>query len=177
MRIAAALSVLSLMAAVLAASPARAADPAPTPLPDFIKVPPGFAIAEYARVPKARTLVPVPDLGLVFVGQRGPEVHAILDTNQDGRPEKVVRLFDDLNVANGIDWKDGWLYIAEQDRIRRWREGGGRCVRWRCAAGRSWTSCSCSRPCAPRRCPCTRRTLTLTLTLTHTLTLTLNLTS
>ena len=121
MRITAALSVLSLMAAVLAASPARAADPAPTPLPDFIKVPPGFAIAEYARVPKARTLVPVPDLGLVFVGQRGPEVHAILDTDQDGRPEKIIRLFDDLNVANGIDWKDGWLYIAEQDRIRRWR--------------------------------------------------------
>ncbi|MEQ9560682.1 MAG: PQQ-dependent sugar dehydrogenase [Rhodospirillales bacterium] len=101
----------------LIAGPLRAADP----LPPFIQVPPGYAIEHFATVPKARTLVPVPELGVIFVGQRGPQVHAIIDADHDGRPEKVLRLFDDLNVANGIDWKDGWLYIAEQHRISRWR--------------------------------------------------------
>ena len=90
-------------------------------LPPFIKTPPGYAIEHFAQVPRARTLVPVPELGVIFVGQRGPQVHAIVDADQDMRPEKVVRIFDDLNVANGIDWKDGWLYIAEQHRISRWR--------------------------------------------------------
>lgn len=103
--------------ATLAANNAGAADP----LPDFIKVPPGYQIEHFADVPKARSLVPVPELGVIFVGQRGPQVHAIVDADQDMHPEKVVRVFSNLNVANGIDWKDGWLYIAEQHRISRWR--------------------------------------------------------
>ena len=106
-----------LFALILTAGPLRAADR----LPPFIQVPPGYAIEQFATVPKARSLVPVPELGVIFVGQRGPQVHAIVDADHDGRPEKVLRIFDDLNVANGIDWRDGWLYIAEQHRISRWR--------------------------------------------------------
>lgn len=109
------------LAAILAAlllAPLRAAA---DPVPEFIQVPPGYHVEEYAKVPGARTLVPVPELGVVFVGQRGPDVWAIVDLDRDRKPDKVVRVMAGLKVANGLAWKDGWLYVAEQHRVIRVR--------------------------------------------------------
>ncbi len=84
-----------------------------------ITLPDGFAIEIYARVPGARSLAVASDLDAVFVGTRGESVYAIVDENGDGSADRVVKVVDGLNVANGIAWRDNYLYVAEQDRIVR----------------------------------------------------------
>lgn len=86
-----------------------------------IKLPPGFAIEVYARVPSARSMAPAPDLGGMFVGTRGDTLYAVFDRDGDRRAEQVRVLSRDLNTPNGIAFHDGWLYIAEQHRIVRYR--------------------------------------------------------
>ena len=82
-----------------------------------VKMPPGFAIEVYAEVPGARSLAVAPELDAVFVGSRGSNIHAIIDADRDGKPERVVKVREDLKVANGIAWSSGTLYVAEQHRI------------------------------------------------------------
>jgi len=84
-----------------------------------IKLPPGFAAEVYAEVDGARTLVVVEALNAVLVGTRGDYIYAVVDADGDFRADRVVRLRDDLKVANGIAWRDGFLYVAEQHRIVR----------------------------------------------------------
>jgi glucose/arabinose dehydrogenase len=86
-----------------------------------IKLPPGFNIELYARVPGARSMVVMDDWGVVLVGSRGPRIHAVIDDDRDGRADRVIKLFSGLNVANGIAWKDDWFYVAEQHRLVRYR--------------------------------------------------------
>ena len=114
-RLAAILTVLlAALAALATVSPAAAqARLALVPLPA------GFKIELYARVPGARSMAVVDSLGVVFVGTRSDSVYAVIDRDRDGRAERVDRVLDGLKVANGIDWKDGWLYVAEQHRVVR----------------------------------------------------------
>ena len=84
-----------------------------------IALPDGFAIEIYARVPGARSMAVASDLNAVFVGTRGDSVYAIVDENGDGSPDRVVKVVDGLKVANGIAWRDKYLYVAEQHRIVR----------------------------------------------------------
>ena len=100
--------------------PAQDNSPMADPL-KRIKLPPGFSIELYAQVPRARTMVLREDWGAILVGSRGPLVHAVIDDNRDGRADAVGVLFSGLKLANGIDWKDGWFYIAEQHRLTRYR--------------------------------------------------------
>lgn len=83
---------------------------------DRLNVPDGYAVSLYARVPAARSLAPAPEVGAVFVGSRGPDIHAIVDGTR-----KVVRVKSGLKVANGIAWKAPYLYVAEQHRIVRFK--------------------------------------------------------
>lgn len=90
-------------------------------LQERVNLPEGFQIELYALVPEARSLVIVPELEAIFVGQRkGSTVHAIIDKGMDGKAEAVVRVLRDLNSPNGIDWRDGWFYVAEQHRLVRY---------------------------------------------------------
>ncbi len=86
-----------------------------------IKLPPGFAIAVYARVPSARSMALAPGLGGLFVGTRGDTLYAVFDRDGDKFAEQVRVVSRSLNVPNGIAFDDGWLYIAEQHRIIRYR--------------------------------------------------------
>ncbi len=107
-------------AVVLAATtglPACAADA--QSLLKTITLPDGFAIEIYARVPGARSMAVAPDLDAVFVGTRGDSVYAIVDKDRDGRADRVVKVVDGLNVANGVAWRDDYLYVAEQHRVVR----------------------------------------------------------
>jgi len=99
----------------LGAAPARAAE---LPL-HLIKLPAGFKIELYARVRGARSLSVVEGLNAVFVGTRGDSVYAIVDDDKDRRADRVVKVLDGLRVPNGIVWRDGYLYVAEQHRIVR----------------------------------------------------------
>jgi glucose/arabinose dehydrogenase len=103
-----------------AASASPAAAEAHLPL-DRIKLPPGFRIALYARVPGARSLALGPK-GTVFVGSRekGGKVHALRDGDGDGRAEQVVVVARDLDTPNGVAVRGGALYVAEISRILRY---------------------------------------------------------
>lgn len=93
-------------------------------LNDLVDLPDGFRIELYAAVPEARSLVPVPELNAVFVGQRrGDRIHVIVDDDSDGRADRVGVLKSGLNSPNGIAWKDGYLYVAEQHRLIRYKGG------------------------------------------------------
>ncbi len=111
------LVAVALLAAVTALPASATTDV--TPLLGQLRMPPGFEIQVYAKVPGARSMAVAEDLGVVFVGTRGSSVYAIVDRNGDGRADSVVRVRDGLKVANGIAWRDGALFIAEQHRVIR----------------------------------------------------------
>ena len=85
----------------------------------LIDMPPGFVISVFAEVPGARSLAVADDLNAVFVGTRGDSVYAIVDADRDGTADRTVKVLSGLNVANGIAYGDGALYVAEQHRVVR----------------------------------------------------------
>ena len=85
---------------------------------DDVQLPPGFAIEEYADVPKARSLA-LGDRGTLFVSNRkGRSVYAVVEKN-DGTT-RTIELLQDMNTPNGIAFHDGDLYVAEIDRVYRY---------------------------------------------------------
>ena len=85
---------------------------------DDVQLPPGFAIEEYADVPKARSLA-LGDRGTLFVSNRkGRSVYAVVEEN-DGTT-RTIELLQDMNTPNGIAFHDGDLYVAEIDRVYRY---------------------------------------------------------
>ena len=107
-------AILAVLAALIPVSPAAAQARL-----DLVRLPAGFKIELYVRVPGARSMAVADSLGVVFVGTRSDSVYAVIDGDRDGRAERVDRVLEGLKVANGIDWKDGWLYVAEQHRVVR----------------------------------------------------------
>ena len=87
---------------------------------DKIKLPDGFKISILAQVPEARSLAVVPELNAVFVGTRaGGKVSIVADANRDGKADQVSAVMTGLKAPNGVAWKDGYLYVAEQNSIVR----------------------------------------------------------
>jgi len=86
-----------------------------------IKLPAGFKINLYAVVPDARHMAVGPQGVVTFVGTRKDAVWAITDRNKDGTADEVKRFAPSLEFAipNGVCFsKDGFLYIAERNRVR-----------------------------------------------------------
>jgi len=91
-------------------------------------MPPGFRIEIYADgLPSARQMA-LADDGTVFVGSFGgfsgaPEignVYAVRDTDGDGSADEVMTILSDLTVPNGVAFRDGALFVAENNRIVRY---------------------------------------------------------
>ncbi|HJT14268.1 MAG TPA: PQQ-dependent sugar dehydrogenase, partial [Dongiaceae bacterium] len=85
-----------------------------------VKLPPGFKINLYAVVPDARHIAVGPQGVVTFVGTRKDAVWAITDRNKDGTADEVKRFAPSLafDIPNGPCFsKDGFLYIAERNRI------------------------------------------------------------
>ena len=86
-----------------------------------IKLPPGFKINLYAVVPDARHMAVGPQGVVTFVGTRKDAVWAVTDRNKDGTADEVKRFAPSLDfvIPNGVCFsKDGFLYIAERNRVR-----------------------------------------------------------
>lgn len=84
-----------------------------------LHAPDGFIISIYAdNVPNARSLA-LGDNGIVFVGTGAGTVYAVEDSNHDGVTDKHYTIATDLNMPNGVAYKDGALYVAEINRIIR----------------------------------------------------------
>ena len=85
---------------------------------DQVKLPAGFAISVWARVPGARSLARGPQ-GTVFVGTRDDGVYAVRDADANGTGETVVRIARGLDSPNGVALRDGALFVAEISRVLR----------------------------------------------------------
>lgn len=86
-----------------------------------IHLPPGFSIAVYAKdLPNARMLrfTEAGDL-LVSLPSEGRVVLLEKDADNDGAPDGRSDLVTGLNRPHGLDFYQGWLYIAETDAIGR----------------------------------------------------------
>ena len=85
-----------------------------------IKMPAGFKIDLYAQVPDARHMAVGTNVGVVFVGTRKTKVWAVTDRDKD-RVADEVKIFApsiDMTIPNGVCFsKDGFLFIAEQNRV------------------------------------------------------------
>lgn len=85
-----------------------------------IRLPTGFSIDLYARVPNARSMTLSAD-GVLYVGtRRGGRVYAVVDDDGDQRGDRVLTVDSGLNTPNGVAWRDGDLYVAEINRILRY---------------------------------------------------------
>jgi glucose/arabinose dehydrogenase len=88
------------------------------PVPERIKLPPGFEISVFAQnLPNARSMAQGKD-DLLFISTRGAgRVYAV--RHRQGRAVQTYVLASNLNVPNGIAYRDGALYVAEIHRILR----------------------------------------------------------
>ncbi|NNE23313.1 MAG: sorbosone dehydrogenase, partial [Rhizobiales bacterium] len=85
-----------------------------------IKMPSGFKIDLYAVVPDARHMAVGPQGIVVFVGTRKTKVWSVTDRNKDRVADEVKDFAPSIDFAipNGPCFsKDGFLYIAEQNRV------------------------------------------------------------
>lgn len=86
---------------------------------ETLRLPEGFAIDVYARVPGARSLALAPELGVLFVSSRGSQIYAV-PLRDDDTVRPTYPVLSRLKVPNGIAWRDGYLYVAEQHRLTRY---------------------------------------------------------
>lgn len=108
--------------------PAGAAEPAGdgnATMPAFggrLRVPPGFAVAEWARLSGPRFMAQGPD-GSVYVSRPGANVvERFKDANGDGVPETRTTLaIAGLDRPHGLAVRDGWLYVANNGSVVRVR--------------------------------------------------------
>ncbi|MGQ7792522.1 PQQ-dependent sugar dehydrogenase [Faunimonas sp. B44] len=85
-----------------------------------IKMPSGFKIELFAVVPDARHIAVGPQGIVTIVGTRKDAVWAITDRNKDRRADEVKRFAPSIDfvIPNGVCFsKDGFLFIAEQNRV------------------------------------------------------------
>ena len=108
---------MALLVSTLVAPPA-VCDPLPL---QKLKMPPGFKISLYAgNVTGARSMA-LGAKGTLFVGSRETGVvYAIPDNNHDNKGDFVVTIDSKLFHPNGVEFKDGSLYVAEINRVTRY---------------------------------------------------------
>ena len=90
-----------------------------------LHLPPGFLIAEFAKVPGARSLLVAEAGARIYVATRDSEVFAILDPERDGVANQVVAVAGGLKAPNGLALApDGALLIVEQQQILKLERSG-----------------------------------------------------
>ncbi|HUP20179.1 MAG TPA: PQQ-dependent sugar dehydrogenase [Gemmatimonadota bacterium] len=93
----------------------------PTDLPlERIRLPEGFRIAVFADgLEGARSLARSP-AGVIYLGtRRAGNVYAVVDDDGDGDADRTWTIARGLEMPNGVAWRDGALYVAENHRVIR----------------------------------------------------------
>lgn len=95
----------------------------PSAIPPFdmpIKLPAGFKMYIYAKVPNARSMALGED-GTVYVGNKtGKGVYALPDKNNDGIVDRVVTIASNLTQPNGIAVKNNALYVSDNTSVLKY---------------------------------------------------------
>lgn len=86
-----------------------------------LSVPPGFSVSLYASGLEHARFLRFTTRGDLLLSQPRLGRISIVERTADGRVERVRPLVENLNQPHGIDWYDGWLYIAETDALGRIR--------------------------------------------------------
>jgi len=86
-----------------------------------LKAPPGFHISVFAQdVDGARMMIFTPG-GVLLVSEAGEgKVVALLDSKHVGNADKTVTVLQGLNEPHGLAFFEGKLYVAENDKVRRY---------------------------------------------------------
>jgi glucose/arabinose dehydrogenase len=86
-----------------------------------LKAPPGFHISVFAEgVDGARMMVFSPG-GVLLASESGEGVVVALpDAKHAGKAERTVAVLSGLNEPHGIAFYEGKLYVAENDKVRRY---------------------------------------------------------
>jgi glucose/arabinose dehydrogenase len=84
-----------------------------------VRLPTGFKLEVYAdNVPDARSMA-LGTQGTLFVGTRRGRVYAV-SPGVDGAKRRVRTIASQLNMPNGVAFRDGALYVAEVSRVLRY---------------------------------------------------------
>ncbi len=84
-----------------------------------LRVPQGFAVADFAQVRGGRFMTLGPD-GSVYVSQPGDgTVTRLVDANGDGAAESTMVAVSGLNRPHGLAFHKGYLYIANTNGVVR----------------------------------------------------------
>jgi len=88
-----------------------------------IRVPDGFALSLYATgIPNARMLRFAANGDLLVSAPRSGRVLLLeRDANGDGRADAMRTLLEGLDRPHGLDFHEGWLYVAEGSSVSRLR--------------------------------------------------------
>ncbi|MFY0687353.1 MAG: sorbosone dehydrogenase family protein [Cyclobacteriaceae bacterium] len=87
---------------------------------DKLTLPDGFSIEVYARVNNARQIT-MGENGTLFISNRsGGAVYAVRDTDGNNKVDEFFTIAEDLNLPNGVAFKDGALFVAEVDKLWRY---------------------------------------------------------
>ena len=85
-----------------------------------LKAPPGFHISIFAEVAGPRMMAFSPG-GVLLASTSGEgEVVALPDSKHAGKAERTVNVLEGLNEPHGLSFYEGKLYVAENDKVRRY---------------------------------------------------------
>ncbi|WP_298441449.1 PQQ-dependent sugar dehydrogenase [uncultured Ferrimonas sp.] len=102
-------ALFSLLSATVAATPAAITQ---------AQLPPGFQLTLYVDgVANARQMAWGDDGSLYVGSRREGKIYRVVDRDQDGHPETVTVLAQDLNMPSGLASRDGALYVAAVNQI------------------------------------------------------------
>lgn len=91
--------------------------------PARLRLPAGYHLSVYAKgFPNARVMRFTPAGDLLLSRPRYGRVELLFaDADGDGRSDGSQTLLRGLRRPHGVLLLDGWLYVGETDRVRRWR--------------------------------------------------------
>lgn len=120
MKVRALLAVVMVSAAV---STVAGQDDRFAPKLETLTLPEGFSIEVYTPdVPNARQMSLSPSGTLFVSSRRAGNIYAVVDRDGDQSPDQVFTIDSDLNMPNGVAFRDGALYVAEVNRVLRYDE-------------------------------------------------------
>ena len=77
----------------------------------------GFKISIFAESLDAPRQMAEGENGTIFVGERGGQILALIDSDKNGQADSKIIIAKDLKYSTGISLYDGDLYFSEISKI------------------------------------------------------------